>query len=307
MTAEGTLTAERPLAQHSDLLGTREPDAGVVIKSLSAKLARLQTALADELADLLGGTRPQVTCGKLEKADAAKLHKLAGPVAANFRLADGKGHQAFASLDHRSALALTDQVFGGPGTWTGSAVERLPVSANLTLTRFVQALGMALPPAFDLPEPLQSEARSDVLGKFISVREADDFIALRVEIAVGESAPWQLLLAWRQAQAARLIDNDRAANAPAGAGDRRRPDAKPFGGIPLPLTAVLARMDVPVSRISGLQPGDTIPLAIGRNVSLKLDDIEIARGEVGASDGAIALRLTSIAWNSPLKGHTHDG
>ena len=72
------------------------------------------------------------------------------------------------------------------------------------------------------------------------------------------------------------------------------------------LWLMLARMALPVSRISDLRPGDTIPLALGRSVALKLADTEIARGEVGACNGALALRLTSIAWNSPSKGPHND-
>jgi flagellar motor switch protein FliM len=166
-----------------------------------------------------------------------------------------------------------------------------------------EVLTAALSHAFELATPLAVTGRSEVLGKFISARDNDTFLALRAEVAVGEGKPWGLLLVWRQAEAAALLDERQGSTpAPHGAGDRRRPDAKPFADVPLPLNAVLARINVPVSRISAMQPGDTIPLALGRNVALRLADREIARGEVGACDGALALRLTSIAWNSPVKG-----
>lgn len=296
--------AERPLARHSEMLAARPPETGELAKALAARTSRLETALADELADLLGGVRPAVTCAKAEKTAAAKLHKVVDPVAANFLLAGGIGAQVLASIDYHGALVLTDQVFGGAGDWTAPRPVRLPGSTDLVLRRLVEVLGTTLAAGFDHADAMTLAARSEVLGKFVSARDADTFLSFRVEVAVGESKPWSVLLAMRQTHAALLLDERDPAAAPTpGAGDRRRPDAKPFADVPLPLTAVLARMDVPVSRISSLQPGDTIPLSIGRSVALKLADTEIARGEVGACDGALALRLTSIAWNSPVKGY----
>ncbi len=303
MKPEGTLMAARPLARHSERLAARPPEAGELAKALAARLSALEAALADELADLLGGTRAVVTCGKVDRANAAKLHKVIDAVAANFRLANDDGAQVLASIDYHGALVLTDRVFGGAGEWPAARPVRLPASVNLTLQRMGDVLGKALAPTFDLSAAMPVTARSDVLGKFIRARDASNFLTVRADIAVDNAKPWSVLLVLREADAARLLDERQPSTRPtAGAGDRRRPDAKPFAAIPLELTAVLARMDVPVSRISDLRPGDTIPLAIGRSVALKLADTEIARGEVGASDGALALRLTTIAWNSLSKG-----
>lgn len=300
----GSLIAARPLARHSDRLAPRPPEMGELVKSLTAKAVRLETALADELADLLGGTRPVVTCDKVDKAASSKLHKIVDTVSANFLLAAGGEEHVLATIDYHSALVLTDQVFGGAGEWNGARPDRLPSSAGMVLQRMGVVLSEALSGAFDLAEPLAMAGRSEVLGKFISARDDDTFLTMRAEVTVGEAKPWSVLLVLREAHAALLLDDRQAPmRVTTGAGDRRRPDAKPFADVPLPLTAVLARMDLPVSRISDMRPGDTIPLAIGRSVALKLADTEIARGEVGASDGALALRLTSIAWNSLPKGH----
>lgn len=303
MKPTGTLIAERPLAQHSELLVARPPDVGELAKALAGKAGRLESALAHDLADLLGGARPAITCGKVEKAASPKLHKIIDPVAANFLLAGQGSVQVIASVDYHSALVLTDQVFGGAGDWAGTRPDRLPASASLTLQRMIDVLGKSLAALFDLSEAMTLAARSDVLGKFVAARDNDTFLALRIEVSLGDARPWSVLLVLREGHAAQLLDERQAsAPAPKGVGDRRRPDARPFADVPLPLTAVLARLSMPVSRISALQVGDTIPLAIGRNVSLRLADREIARGEVGTCDGALALRLTSIAWNSPSKG-----
>ncbi|RIV85793.1 flagellar motor switch protein FliM [Aurantiacibacter zhengii] len=303
MRQSGTIVAARPLARHSELLATRPPEAGELAKALAARATRLESALADELADLLGGMRARVTCGKVDRANVARLLKVVDAVAANFQLAGDDGVQVLASIDYHGALVLTDQVFGGAGEWSAARPVRLPASVDLTLQRIGDVLGKALSASFDLAAPMALASRNDVLGKLVSPRDSDSFLTLRAEIAVADAQPWSVLLAVREAHAAKLLDEQPHCFAAPGAGDRRRPDAKPFAAIPLPLTAVLARMDMPVSRISDLRPGDTIPLAIGRSVALKLAETEIARGEVGTCDGALALRLTSIAWNSLSKGH----
>lgn len=303
MKQQDTLIAGRALARHSELLATRPPEAGELARVLAGKAVRLESALSEELADLLGSARATVRCGKVEKTTAARLHKIVEPVAANFLLDAGSGAQIVASLDYHAAMVLTDQVFGGEGDWSADRPEVLPVSADLTLQRLGPALGGALASLFGEPAAMTLSARSAELGKFVPAVDGDTYLLLSADIAVGESQPWRVLLVLREAHAALLLEERDAAPGRGEAGDRRRPDAKPFADVPLPLTAVLARMQFPVSRIAGMRPGDTIPLALARDVSLLLAETEIARGEVGAHDGALALRLTSIAWNSPVKGN----
>ncbi|MDF1835901.1 MAG: FliM/FliN family flagellar motor C-terminal domain-containing protein [Alteraurantiacibacter sp. bin_em_oilr2.035] len=289
--------AQLPLARHSELLAKRPPETGELAKALGDCTTRLSAALTTELGELIGRTSLQVNIDKVGKAPAAKLHKFIAPAAANFQLVDTGGAQVLASLDYHSALVLTDQVFGGKGDWSAVSPKKLPASANMTLSRAVNGIGRAWASTFELSDALALRARSDVMGKFIPLSDPDTFFVFRAQITLNDAEPWHLHLVLREGHAALLL-NDNADTRPARAGgDKRRPDAKPFADIPLPLTAMLARLELPVSRISNLRPGDTIPLAIGRNIALRLDDTEIARGEIGASDGALALRLTSIAWN----------
>ena len=299
MRSEGFLIAERALAQHSDQLAARPPEAGELIAALTAAAPRLEQALSNELQMLLGEDRPDVTCEKVEKLAAQKLHKIVDQVAVNFRLDDACGAQVMASLDFASALALTDQVFGGRGNVPSTLPERLPAAADLTLTRFAAALGTALGSALERPEPLIAGLRSDVLGKIIPAREPEQLFMLRCMVTQEDRKGWELLLVLRQDHAVRLLaeSNSGASNGANIQGDRRRPDAAPFAQMPMNLTAVLAEMKLPVSRISALKSGDTIPLAISGQVPLRLADVEIARGQIGQSDGCMALRLTRTGWN----------
>ncbi len=306
MRSEGFLVAERALAQHSEELAVRPPEPGELLAALTAAAPRLEQALASELQMLLGEDRPTVTCGKVEKLAAQKLHKIIDQVAVNVRLDDAAGGQAMASLDFASALVLTDQLFGGTGNVPATMPERLPAAADLTLTRFAASLGCALASALERPDPLVPGLRSDVLGKIIPAREPQQLFMLRCEVSQDGRKGWELLLVIRQDHAVRLLAEARAPSArKATPGDRRRPDAAPFGSMPMPLTAVLSEITMPVSRISALKAGDTIPLAMSGQVPLRLSGIEIARGQVGQSDGSMALRLTRIAWKE--KDQNHDG
>lgn len=297
--------AERALAQHSEKLAARPPEPAELVTALTAAAPRLEQALAGELQMLLGEDRPTVTCAKVEKLAAQKLHKIIDQVAVNFRLDDAAGGQVLSSLDFTSALALTDQVFGGTGHVPAILPERLPAAANLTLTRFAAALGTAIGTALERPDPLVAGFRSDVLGKIIPAREPEQLFMLRCEVTQEGRKGWELLLVIRHDHAVRLLGEGRAASGQSAAGDRRRPDAAPFAKMPMPLTAILAEMTMPVSRISALRAGDTIPLAISGQVPLRLADVEIARGQIGQSDGSMALRLTRIAWKE--KDTKHDG
>ncbi|TIX51535.1 FliM/FliN family flagellar motor C-terminal domain-containing protein [Alteraurantiacibacter aquimixticola] len=305
MKSEGVLVAERALAQHSEALAGRAPEPAELAKDLGEMSGRLCQSLEEELERLLGGERPTVSCPKVDKANAAKLHKLVNTVAVNFLLADGQGGQVLASLNFPAALTLTDQVFGGSGTVTGAIPERLPSSCDLALVRLGKALGDALGQAFGREAPFALAAESRVLAKLVSTKDEEPLLMLACDVAREGCANWELMLTIRQSDAACLLsDEARKPRAAKGSG-KANAGAAPFAAIPLPLTAQLARIEVPVAKISTLKPGDTLPLTLAASVPLRLGDTEIARGQVGASDGALALRITSMAWEK--KGTSNDG
>ncbi|MFC3098911.1 FliM/FliN family flagellar motor switch protein [Alteraurantiacibacter palmitatis] len=307
MISEGFLKAERPLAQHSTSLAARVPQPDELAAMLAAAAPRLRLALAESLRPLLGGEKAQVECSKVEKIAAPRLHKMIDPVAVNLLLEDAGGAQMLASLDYAGALVLTDQVFGGRGDAPGVLPDRLPAATDLTMARLAAALGEALAGALERPQPLRLAARSEVLGKLVRARDDDMFLALRCEVALPGRNPWAVQLVMRLSQAALLLVEgaraprpvDAAADVPVQSLDA------PFADLPLELVAVLAEMSVPVSRISALRPGDTIPLAIPANIPLYLDRVAIAHGQAGSADGVLALRLTRLT-HSQTEGHTHD-
>lgn len=298
MIDHGFLKAERPLAQHSTRLAVRAPAPEELALSLAEAATRLEKALAEGLRPLLSGELAQVTCGKVEKAAAQRLHKLIDPVAVNLLLEDVGGAQVLASLDYGSALVLTDQVFGGAGDTPAQLPERLPAATDLTMARFADVLGDALGKAFEQVDPLKLAMRSEVLGKLVRARDDDLFLTLRCAIALADKPAWAVLLVLRQSQAELLLADGVRMQAPKHEGPTTEVLAEPFASLPLELVAVLAEMQLPVSRICALQPGDTIPLSIPPHVPLRLGDLTLASGQAGTAEGGLALRLTHISWTN---------
>ena len=298
MRSEGFLKAERALAQHSEQLARRAPEPDQLAAMFAALAPRLEQALAGELAALLGGDRPRVTCGKVERVAAPRLHKMIEPVAVNWLFEEAGGSQLLVSLGLSGALAVTDMVFGGPGLAPSVLPERLPKSTDLALAKMAESLGAALGMALEREEPMPLAMRSDVLGKLVRARDDESFLALRCGVAQEGASPVELVLVLRLSHAPRLLAEG-GVPAPA-----RRPSpsyaalAEPFASLPLPVVAVLADLKLPVRRISALKPGDLIPIAVGRDVPLRLQGKDIARGQAGAFDGVLALRITSTGWTN---------
>lgn len=304
MRPEGAFVAERPLARHSERLVRRSPDAGEIGTMLGATLQRIEPALADALADLIG-TRPQVTCAKVDRTSAARLHKLVDAVAVNCVLADGDSGLVVLSLGHVDALMLTDQVFGGSGARPGVRPERLSGSADRVAERLFPLVGEALAGAFERGDPLKPSARCDVLGKLVSASDPGEFFLLAVTVSRDGQADWGMRLILRPEQAARLLQGARRGGGSSRSGDPEGPEAHTMPDVTMPLTAVLGEIRAPVARIAGLAPGDVLPLAVSGQARLRIGEIEIARGQIGVTDGQFALRLTQVGWTG--KGPENDG
>lgn len=296
MRSEGYLKAERALAQHSERLARRAPEPDELAALLAAAASRLERALADDLAALLGGDRPQVTCGKVERAAAPRLHKMIDPVAVNWLFADAAGGELLVSLGLGGALALTDMVFGGPGAVPAVLPERLPKSTDLAMARAADAVGIALGKALERDGSLALAARHDVLGKLVPARDEETFLTVRAQVAQGEAAPVDLLLVLRLSHAARVLAGGAVAAPVVKPTADYAATSEPFASVPLPLVAVLAEIKLPVRRITALKAGDIIALPMPRDVPLKLGTREIARGQAGSADGQMALRITSTGW-----------
>jgi len=65
---------------------------------------------------------------------------------------------------------------------------------------------------------------------------------------------------------------------------------------------VLAEFDLSLARLQTLGPGDTIPLAMDRQVPLMVGDTVLAHGAVGTAEDRMAIRLTRFPASTTIEG-----
>jgi flagellar motor switch/type III secretory pathway protein FliN len=297
--------AARPAAQHCPELTARGPRPGECATLLAAWRRDLARLLADDLAALLSGDRLSVTVSAPEPLSGEAVLARIGPLAANSLLRCGASAQTvLVSFDFATAAALTDRSFGGEGTIAGPAPEHLPRSAALLIDEAAAMIACAITQASlgDVPPPGTGLPRSEVMVRSDSAARLKPFTPdapcalFTLAIANPDGCEWRALLAMGEDQLARLLPQP--GPAPLAARQRRGArtpasgTAAPFAAIPLPLKVVLAEFDLPLARLQTLVPGDEIPLAIARQVPLRLGDAVIGHGSIGAVADRMAIRLT---------------
>lgn len=298
-----TFAAARPAAVHCPELTTRGPrpeESAAMLTAWQRDLARL---LADDLAGLLSGDRLDVTISEPERVTGADALRRIGQIAANALLRCGASAEtALLSFDFATALALTDRSFGGDGRITGSVPEALPRSAALLVEEAATMIAGAMTAASygDMPPPAGAPMHGEVIVRSESAARLKAFaldapvLLFTLDIFNRHGCTWRATLAVAADRMERLL--------PGGGRRPRSPVrrtaangmAAPFAAMPLPLHVVLAEFDLSLARLQTLQPGDMIPLAMGRQVPLMVGETTLAHGTVGTADDRIAIRLTRV-------------
>lgn len=296
----------RPAAQHCPELinrGPRPEERALLITAWRRDLAR---TLADDLSPLLSGDRLDVTITEPDMLTGAGALARIGAVAANSLLRCGSsGESALLSFDFATALALTDRSFGGDGKQTGTVPELLPRSAALMVEEAAAMIAQAITRVSfgDNPPPAGTPMRAGVIIRSESAGRLKPFdhdapcVMFTINIANRQGCEWRVSLAVAAERMDRLLpgagrtgSNERRARAAA-----RTPAsgmAAPFATVPLPLHVVLAEFDLSLTRLQALAPGDSIPLAMGRQVPLMVGEKVLAHGSIGTAEDRMAIRLT---------------
>jgi flagellar motor switch/type III secretory pathway protein FliN len=271
-------------------------------------LARL---LEDDLSGLLSGDQLDVTISEPDRLTGADALRRIGQVAANSLLRVGaSGETALVSFDFATAVALTDRSFGGDGRASGGVPDALPRSAGLLVEEAATMIAGAITRASfgDMPPPAGTGTRGDVIVRSESAARLKPFaldagvLLFTLDIANRQGCLWRATLAVAADRMARLLPGGgrrpraRAPRAPASG------LAAPFADMPLPLHVVLAEFDLSLARLQSLAPGDTIPLAMGRQVPLMVGDTVLAHGSVGTSEDRMAIRLTRFPVSASAEG-----
>lgn len=301
-------TPARTAAVHCDELirrGPRPEERAAMIAAWRRDLARL---LADDLSALLSGDRLDVSITEPERLSGAEALRRIGPLAANSLIrCAASAETALLSFDFATAIALTDRSFGGDGRVTGNIPETLPRSAALLVEETATMIAGAITTASfgDMPPPAGFAARGEVIVRSESAARLkpfamdDDTLFCVIEIANRKGSTWRAALVVAEERLARLLP---------GGERRKRPRtrhvpatglAAPFADMPLPLHVVLAEFNLSLGRLQALQPGDTIPLTVGRQVPLLIGETLVAHGAVGTAEDRMAVRLTRLAQPSP--------
>lgn len=295
MNTRHSFVAERVAAQHcAELLRSGPAPAELlpVFRQAGERVARL---IGPMLADLLGGDDPKVTAAPPEQLNESDLDLEVGPLAANSLIASPAcGMNLLASIDGQATLRLVDRAFGGPGETSGPLPDSFPLSAEIMIQRLDEMLVACLSRGLALPD-LVTLRRDSRLIQLSSFPRGTRLAAMRLEIVEGARAPWQVLIAVPLEQLALLPGG--ATGAAKAATDRAPADpaAEPFAEMPLPLTARLVDMRVPLSALAKLEPGTVLPVAVARAVPIAIGETIIARGTVGAADDRVAVKLTQIS------------
>lgn len=303
MKPERRLVAERPLAQHCpELLRPAPVDAPFDPAPDMARLGlRLSRALAPALAPLLGGNVPMVTCAEPRTCGVDALTVEIAPFAANSLLAMGERQAGvLASLDGGAVLRIVDRAFGGRGEAPDPLPEAFPLSAELMVKRMetlvAEKLGQALGLSGDTaPRPLRRETSLEQLAPFAANCQ---LMLLVLSVAEADQTPWDLVLAFPMAELADLLGAPASSGSAASPAQPRRAPASPadapYADVPLPLTAVIVDMQVPFSTLARLTVGQILPVAVARNVPLRIGEVTVGHGSVGAVDDCVAVQLNQI-------------
>lgn len=291
-----TFEAARPLAQHCAELTDRGPRPEEREESIAAWRSDIGRVLTQELAAQFSGEKIAVAVGEPERLAGKEVFDRIGRVAANTLLRCGTAEQtALLSFDFATAVALTDLSFGGDGATPDSAPETLPRSASMLVDQLATAIAVAVASASGWPRE-----RADVIIRSESASRLKPFgtetrcALFSIKISSQGQRGWQAVLAFDAEDVDRLLPDPGAANFHSTGGSKRKGDglASPFSDIPLALNAVLAELNLSLSELDQLKPGDCIPIAVPQDVPLRTSGMTFAHGKVGTNQDQMALQLT---------------
>lgn len=285
--------AELPLAQHCEQLIPPPAPERDLLKDVGDLACDIARELANDMATIASGKTITVTCADAARSNTTAFINRATKQTTHHVIDVHKCGAMLFSIDHRTALHLTDRAYGGTGEISDPLPDDLPFSASLTLKQisasWCESLARIFPEEI-APQVLRYGAD---LGRLDPFRGQSECVHLEMTVEQDGHEPWIL------AVSASLPDmhqttlrHRRGAKADAAPARINDPLAEPFGDITLPARAILAQMPVSLARASAFRPGDMLPLAIAREVPLDIGGKTVALGIVGAQDDRVALQIT---------------
>ncbi|NBC37516.1 flagellar motor switch protein FliM [Novosphingobium sp. FSY-8] len=302
--------AERALAQHCPELLRKGPGKDELLPLLARMGERLARRLSGALAPMLGGEAPVVQCTTPRESDIESITRSTAKLAANSLLAVGDpSTPMLVSIEAEPVLRIVDRAFGGKGEAPAPLPDTFPMAAELMIARLEMLLGDHLTTACaatsgrvansDVPAIIAM--RRDSSLPMLAPFPAEQVLAmLTMEVDDGGVLPWLMTFAMPMGTLARLFGHVDAEGVTLNnvRHTLANPLERPFGDVPLPVAAVLVDMTIPFSAIASLAPGQILPVAVARQVPLRVGDATIAHGAIGTMDDRMAIQITSAFANS---------
>ena len=288
----------RPVAQHCQELTQRGPRPEERAEILSAWCRDLGYDLSQELGQLFSAGKLKVEVSEPEELSGNDVFEKIGPVAANSLLRCGDDGQVMLfSLDLPTAIALTDSSFGGEGVIPSAAPEQLPRSVGLLVEELASLVARVIAMSNGSSERISGDVlvRSESVTRLKPFEPSEKVTQFSVTLSMDTGGRWTLLLAVPSGRLDDLLPGSQA-NKPAAKGNGQASDGRtgPFAQMPLPVEAVLGEISMTLSRLEKLRPGDEIPLAMPRDLPLRIGDRTIAHGVLGSMENQLALKLTRL-------------
>ncbi|GAC1409862.1 MAG: hypothetical protein NVSMB69_11710 [Novosphingobium sp.] len=300
MKPERGFVAERALAQHSTALLRPGPGAAELIGGLERAGQRIAKALPGALAPLIGDVRLEIPRATPQKTSFADYELYSAPLAANCLLGAGAtGAPFLVVIDAAAVLALVDRAFGGAGLPPETMPRAFPLAAELAIQRLETLLGGAIAGAVGgSAEPIRPLRRDGDLAQLAPFAGDTQLAVLALKIEEASRATWTIDLAFPLTTleilfGAGATGGDQPAPRPRSAPRAPDPHAEPFAALPLQLSAVLVDVALPLSALSQLELGQVLPVMVARRVPLRIGDVTVAHGSVGASDERVAIQILS--------------
>ena len=296
MKPERGFVAERALAQHSTALLRPGPGAAELIGGLERAGQRIAKALPGALAPLIGDVRLEIQRATPQKTTFGDYELCSAPLAANCLLGAGSSHAPFlVVIDAAAVFSLVDRAFGGAGLPPEMMPRAFPLAAEFAIERLEALLGGAFASALGgKAEPIRPLRRDGDLAQLAPFAADTPLAVLSLKIEEASRATWTIDLAFPLTTLEMLFaSGDQPAPRPRSAPRPPDPQAEPFATLPLQLSAVLVDMALPLSALSQLELGQVLPVMVARRVPLRIGDVTVAHGSVGAADDRVAIQIIS--------------
>lgn len=300
MKPEREFVAERVVANHCAQLLRPGPNQTELVTALTRAAERLAREMAAALAGLLGGEEPLVECSRPERtvySDYATMQVMGHRNLGAYTLfgAGQANDRILGMVAGEVVLRLVDRAFGGAGVAPQQLPRELPLSAQLMVQRLEGLIAGCLAAALgaettDAIRPLRREGNIDHLAPF---GNDEQIVALVFSVTEPGRPAWAIEMAFPYDTLATLFANGQR---PPASGDHAPADPRetPFADVPLPLSAVLVDIRLPLAAISALEVGQILPVPVARAVPLCVGGQAIGRGTVGAVDDRLAVQLSQV-------------